>query len=327
MKKTVKISLYILLTLVLIIPIGAIGFVSYWRTSSTIDTFPDFTESTNIELSKIEWKSGSLGDTKIDKIAFFVPVKIEGLDGNLFMQFDTGTSKTVIYGKTLDAISNSKSSTITYYNNDSIRYFKNPRITIGSAKMIGDKIKVLSKMGKNTQIDSSFIVIGTIGFDAVVGRTLILDFKNNQFGLTRKSSDSLDYSLDYVDEASVDRFPFLVPVKIGNVKTKLFYDTGSSMFPILTSNKKLQNINKNNVDTLCCVSNWGRKLPVFRKEMNMPIVFGNSTVESKYIYSAELLDNMDYSPNWFLFGMTGNKIFNDKIIVIDTKNNRFGIEE
>ena len=327
MRKTVKISLYIVLTLVLLAIIGAFGFVSYWRSSSTIKTFTEFTESTNIELSNIVWTSGSLGDTKIEKYAFYVPVKIDGLQGNLFMQFDTGTSKTVIYGRTLDAISNSGNAIETFYNMDSIRYFKNPNIKIGSAKLKGDKIKVLSKMGKNEIIDSSFIVIGTIGFDAVVDRTLILDFKNDKFGLTSKDSDSLDYSLEYVDDASVDRFPFLIPVKLGDLKTKLFYDTGSSMFPILTSNKKLQNINKNNIDTLCCVTNWGKKLPVYRKEMSLPIVFGNSTVANKYIYSAELLDNMDYSPNWFLFGMTGNAIFDDKIIVVDTKNNRFGIEK
>ena len=327
MKRPIRISLYILSTLVLTLFIGAIVFVNYWRTSSTINTFSNFIESDTIELSNIKWKGGTLDTLKIEKMSFFVPVKIEGLQGNLFMQFDTGSSKTIIYGKTLDAISNEENTVETFYSKDSTRYFKNPSISIGSAKMKSDKIRISSNMGRSTKIDSSFIIIGTIGFDAVVGRTLILDFKTDKFGLTNKPSNALNYSLDYVDDASVDRFPFLVPVKIGAIKTKLFYDTGSSMFPILTSNKKLQNINNNTIDTLCCVTNWGRQLPVYRKEMNTPIVFGNSTVENKYIYSAELLDAMDYSPNWFLFGMTGNIIFDNKIIVVDTKNNRFGIEE
>jgi hypothetical protein len=35
----------------------------------------------------------------------------------------------------------------------------------------------------------------------------------------------------------------------------------------------------------------------------------------------------DYFPNWFFFGLTGNKMFDKTIVVIDTKNNKFGIEK
>ncbi len=50
------------------------------------------------------------------------------------------------------------------------------------------------------------------------------------------------------------------------------------------------------------------------------------TYRNQSVYGCEVLDMVDYIPSWYLFRMTGNRLFNNKIIVIDTKNNKFGIE-
>lgn len=300
-------------------------FISYWRSSSTVDTFHTFNEPNNISFCNIKWSSDFLGEEKIEKIAFFVPVKIKGLKGNLFMQFDSGTQTTLFYGKTLNKVSDSLKPIKTFYNKDSLRYFKNPVIRINDTHFKAEKIRIASSLGEE-KIDSSFTVIGTIGFDAFVNRTLILDFKNDKLAITNKEIDRLGYDLNYLEDASVDKFPLLIPTKIGKKNTRLFYDTGSSMFSLITSNKRLRNINDNKIDSLCCITNWERQLPVYKKKLDNDIIIGDYKYSNQTIYGCEVLDVVNYIPSWYLFGMTGNRLFNNKIVVIDTKNNKFGIE-
>ena len=325
MKKYLKRILYSIIVFVVIILIAIPIYISYWRNSSTLETFNSLTEKSGISFAGILWNSQFIGNEKVEKISFYVPVKIKGLKGNLVMQFDSGQQRTIIYGKTLDELIKSGQTVEFIYNKDSIRYLKNPILSIGDTQLKSDKLRVVSKYG-TSEIDTSKIVIGTLGFDTFVNRTLVLDFKRDQLAITEKESKTLDYDLEYIDNASVDKFPLLIPARIGNRSTKLFYDTGSSMFPLLTSNKRLNKINENKRDSMCCISNWGRQLPVFRKKLNAPIEIGNNSYNNQYIYGNEALNMVDYLPSWYIFGMTGNRLFNDKVLVIDTRNNKFGVE-
>lgn len=325
MKKFYTKILYIIITLVLLIVIAIPIYISYWRNNSTIATFHTFKEPNKISFCDIKWTSDFLGKDKIDKIAFFVPVKIKGLKGNLFMQFDSGTQTTLFYGKTLKKILKSDNSVKTFYGNDSLYYVKNPIINIERNQFQAEKIRIASSLGEEN-IDSSFTVIGTIGFDIFVNRTLILDFKKDKLAITNKEASNLDYNLSYVKDASINKFPLIIPAKIGDKNTRLFYDTGSSMFSLITSNKRLKNINENKIDSLCCITNWGKQLPVYKKKLDTSIKIGALEYDNQSIYGCEVLDMVNYIPSWYLFGMTGNRLFNNKVVVIDTKNNKFGIE-
>ena len=326
MKKIFKRILFTVIVLLFLVIISIPIYISYWRSSSTIDTFHTFIEPNDISFCNIKWSSEFLGEEKIDKIAFFVPVKIEGLKGNLFMQFDSGTQTTLFYGKTLNKVSDSHNPIETFYNEDSLRYFKNPVIQINDNQFQAEKIRIASSLGEE-KIDSSFTVIGTIGYDAFVNRTLILDFKNDKLAITNTEIDNLGYDLSYLKDASIDKFPLIIPAKIGRMNTKLFYDTGSSMFSLITSNKRLKNINGNKIDSLCCISNWGKQLPVYKTKLDDDIKIGDYKYSNQTIYGCEVLDVVNYIPSWYLFGMTGNRLFNNTIVVIDTKNNKFGIEK
>lgn len=325
MKKIYTRILYIIVILILLIAIAIPIYISYWRNNSTIETFHIFREPNKISFCDIRWTNDFLGKDKINKTAFFIPVKIKGLKGNLFMQFDSGTQTTLFYGKTLKKVLELGNSVETFYNNDSLHYIKKPVINIGNNQFQAKKIRIASSLGKE-KIDSSFTVIGTIGFDIFVNRTLILDFKKDQLAITNKETDSLGYDLSYIEDASVNKFPLIIPAKIGNKNTRLFYDTGSSMFSLITSNKRLKNINKNKIDSLCCITNWGKQLPVFKKKLDASIKIGNLQYDNQSIYGCEVLDMVNYVPSWYLFGITGNRLFNNKVVVIDTKNNKFGIE-
>lgn len=323
MKKTLKISLYVLLSLLLLAIIAVPILINYKRNEWTRDTFYSFTEPTELTFANIRWTDNTVAEIDFEKTAFFVPVKIKGVEGNLFMQFDSGSTATLLYGKTLEALGNPLS---ILTSEDSALYVEDFEMNIASANLKAERISVLSDMGV-TDIDTSFVNIGTIGYDAFSGRTLIMDFKQNELAITERDIDALHYEVDLVEDVSVDKFPFLVTAQLDGNDIRLGYDTGSSMFPIVTTPYKLSTINKGATDTLCCVSSWGVKHDIYRKKSDKKITIGSAIFEDKYIYAVPQMDNfiLNYCPDWLFFGGTGNELFLDKIVVIDTENNLFGI--
>lgn len=326
MTKILKICLKILLVLILIISISIPLYYNYWRNSKTLNTFNVFSEPNEIVYSEIIWKNDSVANMLVEKAFFFVPVKIEGIKEKLYMQFDTGIPATFFHGITLNKLLENNKSIKTEYSKDSIEYFKNPILNIGEMKFKADKIEMLNRGSE--KIDSSFIVIGSIGLDAIVGRTLILDFKHNKIAITKKKITHLGKSFELIENASVNKYPLLIPAKIGEENTRLFFDTGSSMFSLLTSEKQLSELkSKKKLEKLCCLSSGGKEYEFFRKQIIENIQIGKNIKKEEFVYSFFKLNFIDYLPKSIIYGITGNKMFDNEIIVIDNKNNILGIQK
>lgn len=324
MKKVLKISLYVLLGLVLLTMIAIPVGINYKRNEATLNTFHSFTEPPTLAFADIKWTDNTVANLVFNKTAFFVPVKIKGIERDLYMQFDSGSNSTMLYGKTLEGL---KDPLKTFISEDSTKYVEDVEIKIAEAVLKAGKMDIYRDMG-DPEIDSSFVVIGTLGYDAFHRKTLIMDFKADKLAITEKNISELKYDIDLVEDVSVDKFPFLITAQLGEDDIQLVYDTGSSMFPIVTTPYKLSIINKGvAIDTLCCVSSWGVEHDIYRKKSDKAITIGNSSFENEYIYAVPQMDNfvLNYSPNRLFFGGTGNRLFLNKIVVVDTENDKFGI--
>lgn len=326
MKNIFKKTLKILLIVVLILAVAILSYYMYWRNSKTINTFTYFSEPTEIVYSDLIWKSDSIQDMLFDKAFLFVPIKIEGIEQQLYMQFDTGIPETNLYGITLNELLKGNKVLKASYTKDSIQFLNNPTLNMDGIQFKTDKLKMLAR--GTTEIDTSFIVIGSLGLDAIVGRTLLLDFKNNKIAITEKSINSFGKQLIEVEGASVNQFPLLIPAKIGQKSVRLFYDSGSSMFSLLTSEKRLAALqSESSIEKLCCIGSGGKDYEIFRKQINENIQIGNTIRKAEYVYGFFRLNVMDYLPQSFLYGITGNTMFDNQFLIIDMKNNVMAIAE
>jgi hypothetical protein len=323
LKKILKITMITLVVVLALIAIAIPVGINYLRNKSTLKTFDQFSESAQLQFVNIKWDSSIVAGIKFEKAAFFIPVKVKGIQKRLYMQFDSGSASSLFYGKTLQAIDAGLDT--SFSQKDSAVFAMNVVLEIGSATFHADKMEIRQDMG-SFEIDTSFIIIGTIGYDAVVNRTLIMDFKQDKLAITQKLPDSLNSNINYIDGVSVNKFPFFIKATIGDDQVTLGYDTGSSLFPLITSNRKLANLNKSvKLDTLCCVSSWGVDHPIYRKKYDQLIKLGNTVFKDEYIYSSHQFDVLDYVPNWLFFGGTGNSLFLNKVVYVDTKHNKFGL--
>ncbi|SMG49181.1 hypothetical protein SAMN05661096_03577 [Marivirga sericea] len=325
MNKKLKILAIVGVFIVTLLFTGWQVFNYYWRTRGTINTFHSFSEPDTISYTDIRWVEDSYGPLKTNIGAFFVKVKLNGIDDSFYMQFDTGTSQSLLYGKTLNTLKQKYPSFEPVKSQSGSSWLESPNLVIGKLSFDAEKILALDDLGSD-EIDSSFIIIGTIGFDAIVGRKLILDFKNNRLTITNKDINNLGFSFTEVAGASIDRFPILIPAVVNENKVQLSYDTGSSMFPLVVDNQKLIGLkNAEPIDTLCCVTSWGKSFNFYRRKLNTSIKIGELTEEKPYVYSSNAMEQYSIFPSWLMMGLTGNQMFLNKVILVDTENNIFGI--
>lgn len=309
------------------------GSCSVLRNKMTSQTFESL-ESKDSELiySHILWKKGTLEGIEVEKSSFYVPVKLKGIDEELFMQLDLGATRSMLYNNTLSAFCekypNLKNDTI---QKETYSIFNNAIIKINdNTTLNASRLYVLKDFGQ-TIIDTNFIVIGTLGYDILGDNIVVLDFKSNQLAICENIPIEMESKVTYIKGPDLKKFPIILPFRLGNKKIRLFFDTGSSMFPILTGTNRLKKIAKHRrIEQVDSVSSWGKMIPIY-KPIEMKAKIGSLTIGSIdlgniKIYGERNLNKLTFVGK-YLYGITGNVVFNNKILIIDRKNNSFGIIE
>ena len=299
---------------------------SFMRNMQTFNTFDEKNGLDKVEFSEIIWTNDTLSNKIKKRVAFYIPVKIKGIDRVLYMQFDTGTPKTIFYERPLKKFVKLNSNLEKQISGaDNNMFINQVELELNNKILTATELRVKKDFG-DVNIDSDIVIIGTIGFDILVGRTLILDFRNNKYCITSRRAEELNYNIDYIQDASVDKFPLFIPARIGEKEIRLLYDTGSSMFTILTNMDNFNRASTNSsIDTIGGISSWGKMYSVYQKYLDKPIEFGHLKLDNQLIFGKEIKTFLDYFPDWYYYGKMGNKLFENRIIIIDNVNNKFGI--
>jgi hypothetical protein len=101
------------------------------------------------------------------------------------------------------------------------------------------------------------------------------------------------------------------------------------MFPIVTGTNRLKKISKHRkIKEVGSVSSWGKEISVFRpietKNKIGNLVIGNIDLGKPEVYGLMTMNKLRLLGR-YLYGITGNVIFSDKILIINRGKNRFGI--
>ena len=120
----------------------------------------------------------------------------------------------------------------------------------------------------------------------------------------------------------------IIPSKIDGVDYNLLYDTGTSAFELVTSEKIWnQLLIKNEKVSVQKANSLGNVLKTYTTKSDKSIQFKNTTInlsEVTYIKGTTLIQNLLMKSSG-MGGMIGNKIFKDKILILDCANQKMGI--
>ena len=282
------------------------------------------------------WEGGSLAGRHFDKYGITVPVTFDNVPHKFKMQFDLGAVTTVVYGNAIapylgkyPALKAKIDTTRTFI----IQSQKNVKLTgvklklgtvdfgprdIGYFKNFGDKLTA------KTLADKTEVPIGTIAPDLFQNRVLIIDYLHNRLCVTDKVPAA--YASASFQPFKLKDGRIKIPLQINGKQEDLMFDTGSSLFALLTTSQRAATATIGAVKDSIKTSSWGTYYYVYGRSPKGAIYFGDKQLTKTLIFS----DNLHIFDKFFegenIWGITGNAFFLNNIVIIDYKNHVFGVQ-
>ena len=277
------------------------------------------------------WDGTTVGGKHHEKAAMIFPVKIDNIAANFYCQFDLGAIYTMLYGNTLSAYMNNSAS---LSNKQGKRLWhkclNNITIQIDSLSLQGDRVQVFKNYGDSISRDSLFSdepkMIGTIGVDVCQDKVVIIDYPNQRICFV--DSLPVSYKATYDMKVSSSGRPFL-RMKHNGKEYWLFYDTGSSLFPLWVSKSMVADFSPYPITDTIVGSTWGDYMTVYGRPVKDTITVGGKSFSNFEMYNNNLFASKIVTScaiNALGFGgLTGNALFYNSIVILDFKNKKFGV--
>ena len=166
--------------------------------------------------------------------------------------------------------------------------------------------------------------IGTIAPDLFQDQVLIIDYPNNRICLSEELPS--EYSnLDFQD-LILESGRIMLPFNINERREMLMFDTGSSMFSLLTTKNNAEPISDGIIADLLSVNSWGSELPVYGSKITTDVKFGGKSFPAALVY---YVDNPQFDAGFKqigIWGITGNACFANNTMIIDYRNKKVAIK-
>ena len=327
--KFVKRILLILLALILV---GGIGTFFYFKNKFMNAPPSTITVSNLGQPFEFVWSREKLNDKIEPHNAIFVPVTIAGVDRTLYMQFDTGAPSTVFSYKNVLSI-NEKYGDIFHIDtvDNQVRVI-DTSFKVGTVDIKASSIDFRGTGNKIDWSDSTSVIkIGTVGSDFMENHTLIMDYKKEQITLAESVPETIEKEAEFLPFTFDGRKVFL-SAKLNDTPANLWFDSGSSAFELIVDEDTFLELAKPGAERESfLVNSWGSQIPGHNIESNGLFEFGSTTAPLTYVTNFEWPNKLMVwtmkasSIGGDLGGMTGNKLFLNKTLVLDTPNLRYAV--
>jgi hypothetical protein len=271
-----------------------------------------------------------LGDTVNAKwepySALLIPVHFPGCPKQFYMQFDMGAPHSLFYKNTLKAMRAKYVHGIPVI--DSSSKLHDLTFLLGKQKVFAKEIGLKDYGDTTISLDNkSITVIGTLGVDLIDNKTAIIDYPAKQLMICGEIPGKL--------KSQVTLSPFmyiqgsiLLPALIRGKQSLLYFDTGSSAFELLTSKEICTALAAPNTSPVSYpVKSWGKILTANTVATPDSLVLASHKLPIKFATYIEGASDTQIRQmmKMGIGGMTGNKLFLNAILVLDTRNKKFGI--
>jgi hypothetical protein len=273
------------------------------------------------------WLGDTVNGVWEPHVALLIPVKLKKCPKLFYMQFDLGSPYSLFYGNKLAAIRTRYPKALRQHhssgklNNFSFSLGKMPV----SAKEI--VVKEFDQSGINWKNKARLEIIGTIGSDVIDAKVLVIDYPAEKLVIGGDIPAELQPKLMLTDFLYARR-SIILPATLQGKKTMLYFDTGSSMYPLLTDKTTAETLALPNTPLLHGkVRSWDTFRIANSLATSASIEIANVKVPLRFTTYIEGVSDSQVAQmmKMGIGGMTGNKLLLDYILVIDTANKKFGL--
>ncbi|WP_299627914.1 hypothetical protein [uncultured Tenacibaculum sp.] len=285
------------------------------------------------------WKSSKIGEKVYDKSAMFVDFTL-GDKPKFSFQLDTGSptffKDSIInsylkyykkYKNKLGVYDQNRSLNQKNINNRRISYLLNDLpLNFKDTTLVSSEVILYPNSGK--ELDSLIFAnyrnhIGTLGINTFEGKKLVIDYPNKRFIVL---SDMLpDYEKVKTIKFELDNSNrILLPVHFNRKKYYVMFDTGSSIFPLITNNRDFWNQYSETpaIDSLQ-VPSFGNYYTTYKGKIKEDVKIEGLNLKNKNIYLGTRPFEKEFKNGIEIIGVTGNQLFLKDIIMIDFSNKEF----
>ena len=300
----------------------------------TLCTFSSFGQKLN--WIPFNWEGDSVSGKYFDKLAMTIPITIENLPHKFNMQLDLGAINTHFYGNSIKPyvdnykiLSSKFDSSLSFRIQSQTNYmFRDVLFKLGSvsfgARNIGNFKNFGDAISKDSIITNSVKHIGTIAPDLFLDKVLIIDYRNKRICVTDKVPKQ--YFKASFQKYKIKDGRIKIPMTINGKEEDLMFDTGSSIFSLITTKQNALKISENIISDSLKISSWGEYYMVYGQKITANVKFGNTVLKPTLVYYDEQKGSDKFYKEENIWGITGNLYFLDKVVIIDYKNKLFGIK-
>ncbi|GAO44722.1 hypothetical protein [Flavihumibacter petaseus] len=275
-----------------------------------------------------QWLADTTTSPAEPHAAMLIPVRLKHCPRTFYLQFDLGAPASLLYRNKIDAIRKKYPSAIPQQAADGILQY----ISLKAGKTMVNVREISVKQFDSTAINwnrkSAIEIIGTFGADLIDGRVVAIDYPNCTITLSDSLSPRQKENLTLVNFMYTNR-RVLLPAIVNGKATILYFDTGSSMFSLLTSKETSQQLAiPGALPVRQEVNSWGKLLTAYTLSTNAGIDLANTSLPLQATTWIEGVSDAQVAQmlRMGIGGMTGNKLFLDHVLVLDTKNHLFGLK-
>ena len=305
-------------------------FLKFWLVFTLSSTLVSYSQknSQNLEWIPFTWASDSISGKLIDKTGIIISVTIDELPHKFNMQLDLGAVTTCFYGKILNvylekypALNNKLDTTKKFrILGEENPMFRNINLRLGKVAFRNVDVGLFRNFGD----ESSNAYMGVIAPDLFQNKVLIIDYKLSRLAVADTlSSEYQDVSFEnFKTKEGRIKIPLLINGKVED----LLFDTGSSIFSLVTTKQNALEIGESEIVDSLIVPSWGENIALYGLKTVVPIMFGNKRLENSIVFYDENVNFDNFYKSEKIWGITGNAFFLNDVVIIDYKNNRFGVK-
>ena len=272
------------------------------------------------------WGAMQLEDFTENHTSLLIPVSIHGMSQDFYFQFDTGAPTSYIHGKTLESLRGAGFPGDIVQLDDNV-YLDHFECKLGGNQVSLDMLQIIPDYGTSFPPSSADVrvKIGTLGADFLVDLITVIDFKNQTIQLNRERSEWMD-TLPSFKPFDFQGRRFMLPALIDEKELQLFYDSGSSVFGLITSKNRYDRFTDPKIDEITYQSNrHGDAIPIHHKPSDWTIEIGNASLPLTRVSYVDMYAPVQHfmTPFTRIGGWLGNKPFIESVMVLDTKKEEF----
>lgn len=290
---------------------------------------------TEVRWINFDWDNAGPG---LEKAAILLPFTLDVVPHRFTGQFDSGAITTAIYENSFapymdryDRVVWALDSTYTsYFNGVPCHRFIRPLTFImDSVSVKADNVLLYSGYGDSVPADSIDSPLPkhvcTITLDMFDSGVLIIDYPGERIGLAETVPDIWKERIDYMPmQYDSLRHSVYIPVTIDGVERNVYFDTGSSLFALVSSSGNVAKIASEHPTDSVDASSWGQQTTIHSYIPNVEISINGRDLSSYPVACASFIET-SFFDTLGIWGIMGNRYFYDKTVILDFPNRKFGI--